>query len=86
MTTGACASCGKSISSGEERRVPGSVVWAISIAFAFGHGGMWAKELMGKPFCARCVSRVVTVALAVSAAILAAAAAGLAVWLRGPRH
>lgn len=84
MTTSACARCGRALSEDEERRVPVLVAEGTALAFAFFHGGMWAKETLNKPFCARCVRQVVSLALAVSAVVLAGAALGLAVWLRGP--
>lgn len=66
--------------------MPRPVVWATALAFGFFHGGMWAKETMDKPFCARCVRQTVRLALAVSAVVLTGASAGLLLWLRGPRR
>lgn len=57
---------------------------ATAFAFALFHGGMWAKETLGKPFCAACVRAVVGLAVAISAVALAAASLGLALWLHGP--
>jgi len=85
VTTGTCASCGRELLPGDERRAPRSVAWVTAIAFAFFHGGMWAAETMEKPFCARCVRKVATLAIAAAAVVLLAAAAGSIVWLRGPR-
>lgn len=84
MTTGSCASCGRGLPAGEERRVSRPVVWAVSLAFGFFHGGMWVKETMDKPFCERCARQTARLALAVSAVVLAGASAGLWIWLRGP--
>jgi hypothetical protein len=64
--------------------VPPLVAEGTAFAFAFFHGGMWAKETLGKPFCAACVRKVVGLAAAAAAAVLCGAALGLAVWLRGP--
>ena len=84
MTPASCARCGRALTPGSERHVPASVAAATAFAFAFFHGGMWAKETLGKPFCARCVGAVVGLALLISAAVFAAASFGLAVWLHGP--
>ena len=69
---------------GEERLVPRFVAAATEIAFAFFHGGLWAKETLDKPFCARCVRTVVVLAVLISAGVLAAASFGLGLWLHGP--
>ena len=66
------------------RHVPEFVAAATEIAFAFFHGGMWAKETLRKPFCARCVRSVVALAVLISAVVLTAASFGLALWLHGP--
>jgi hypothetical protein len=84
MTNVSCARCGRALGPGEERRVPALVAEATAFAFAFFHGGMWAKETIGKPFCARCVRVVVGAAVAACAVVLTGAALGLALWLRGP--
>ena len=84
MTLGACARCGRALDPGSERRVPALVAAATEIACAFFHGGMWAKETLGKPFCGRCVRAVTGFAVLVSAVVLAAASFGLALWLHGP--
>ncbi|MFI5350117.1 MAG: hypothetical protein ACHQ2Z_11270 [Elusimicrobiota bacterium] len=84
MTSGSCARCGRALDPDSERHVPALVAAATEIAFAFFHGGMWAKETLNKPFCARCVRTVVGFAVLVSAGVLAAAAFGLALWLHGP--
>jgi hypothetical protein len=81
-----CARCGRVLSPGEERRIPGLVAEGTAFAFAFFHGGMWAKETLNKPFCARCVRGVVGLAALAGALVLAAASAGLALWLRGPER
>jgi len=86
VTTGSCAYCGRALPPDEERRVPVLVAEGTALAFAFFHGGMWAKETLNKPFCAACVRRVVALAAAAAAVVLAGAALGLVVWLRGPGH
>lgn len=86
MTPLSCALCGDALEAGQARRVPGPVAGTTSFAFAFFHGGMWAKETLDKPFCARCVRKVVGLAAAAAAVVLAGAALGLAVWLRGTRR
>lgn len=83
MTASTCARCDRRLAPGEARRVPPLVAEATALAFAFFHGGMWAKETLDKPFCAPCVRRVVSLAVAAAAAVLAGAALGLIVWLRG---
>lgn len=80
----ACARCGRSLTPRSERRVPKPVAAATEIAFAFFHGGLWAKETLGDPFCARCVRVVVGLAVLVSGGVLTAASFGLALWLHGP--
>lgn len=84
MTPVSCARCGRPLTPGEERRVPRLVAAATGLAFAFFHGGMWAGETLRKPFCARCVRVVSSLAAAAAAVVLAGASFGLAVWLRGP--
>ena len=84
MTPVSCARCGRPLEPGEERRVPALVAEGTAFAFAFFHGGMWAKETLHEPFCPRCVRTVVGAAVAVSAAVLAGASIGLFLWLRGP--
>ena len=79
-----CARCGRRLAPDEERRVATFLAAATEIAFAFFHGGLWAKETLGKPFCASCVRLVVGLAVLISAVVLAAAAFGAAVWLHGP--
>jgi len=84
VSPGACARCGRALPPGAGRHVPAPVAAATEIAFAFFHGGLWAKEALGKPFCARCVRVVVGACVLVSAGVLAAASFGLALWLNGP--
>jgi hypothetical protein len=84
MAPTACARCGRALAPGEERRVPGLVAAAVEIAFAFFHGGLWAKDALERPFCARCVSLVAAGAAAVGAAVLTVVAFGMALWLHGP--
>ena len=84
MTSETCARCGRALTLRAERHVPAFVAAATEIAFAFFHGGMWAKETLKKPFCARCVRAVVGLAVLISAGVLAAASFGLALWLHGP--
>ena len=79
-----CARCGRALTPDSERRVPASVAAATEISFAFFHGGMWAKETLGKPFCPRCVRTVIGLAVLISAVVLTAASFGLALWLHGP--
>lgn len=79
-----CARCGRALTPDSERRVPAFLAAATAIAFAFFHGGMWAKETLDKPFCARCLRTVVGWAALVSVVVLAAASFGLALWLHGP--
>src|SRR5665213_1611378 len=83
MTTLSCARCGRALESGEERHVPKLVAGATAFAFALFHGGMWAKETLGKPFCPRCARAIGGLAVLVSAGALAAAALGAALWIRG---
>lgn len=80
-----CARCGRELSTGGEARVPGWIAAVASTAMAFLHAGMWMRESLDAPFCARCRRRIVVVISALSAVVLSAAAAGVAVWLRGPR-
>jgi hypothetical protein len=84
VTTDSCARCGRALTPETERHIPRFLAAATEIAFAFFHGGMWAKEALGKPFCARCARIVDAVAVAISAVVLAAASFGLALWLHGP--
>ena len=84
MTFATCARCGQELTPGSERHVPKRVAAATEIAFAFFHGGMWAKKTLDRPFCARCVRVVVGLAVLVSAGVLTAASFGLALWLHGP--
>ncbi len=79
-----CARCGRDLTPRSERHVPAFLAAATEIAFAFFHGGMWAKETLDKPFCARCVRTVVGLAVLISAVVLTAASFGLALWLHGP--
>ena len=83
MNLGACARCGRALTPGSGRRVPAFVAAATAIAFAFFHGGLWAKEALRGPFCARCVRAVAGLCVLVSAGVLAAASFGLALWLHG---
>jgi len=53
-----CARCDRELAPGDERHVPTFIAGTTAFAFAFFHGGMWAKETLDKPFCARC-ARVV---------------------------
>jgi hypothetical protein len=84
MASTACARCGRALAPAQIRRVPGPVAAAVEIAMAFFHGGLWAQESMKRPFCARCVRLVVAACVALSAAVLSAAAFGVALWLHGP--
>lgn len=84
MRPGTCARCGRALTPRSERRVPAFVAAATEIAFAFFHGGMWAKEALREPFCARCVRAVVGFSVLISAGVLAAASFGVALWLHGP--
>jgi hypothetical protein len=84
MTYGTCARCGRALPPASQRRIPAPLAAATEIAFAFFHGGMWAKETLGKPFCARCIRVVAGLAVLISAVVLAAASFGLALWLHGP--
>jgi hypothetical protein len=84
VTRDSCARCGLALTPRSERHVPAFVAAATEIAFAFFHGGMWAKETLGKPFCPRCVRTVAGLAVLISAGVLAAASFGLALWLHGP--
>jgi len=79
-----CARCGRGLMNGSGRMVPAPVAAATAFAFASSHGGMWAKETLDKPLCARCVRTVVGLAVLASAAVFAGASLGLAVWLHGP--
>jgi hypothetical protein len=83
MRHDSCARCGRPLTPLQERHVPAFIAAATEIAFAFFHGGMWARETMREPFCARCVRGVVGLAALVSAVVLAAASFGLALWLHG---
>jgi hypothetical protein len=82
---GSCARCGRALTPRSERRVPAFLAAATEIAFAFFHGGLWARETLSQPFCARCVRVVAALALAISAVVLAAASFGLALWLHAPK-
>ena len=84
MRPESCARCGRALTPRSERHVPAFVAAATEIAFAFFHGGMWATETLGKPFCARCVRTVVGLSVLISAGVLTAASFGLALWLHGP--
>ena len=84
MTTGPCARCGRALTPDSERRVPPFVAAATEISFAFLHAGMWAKDAMRRPFCARCARTVVGLAVLISAVVLTTASFGLALWLHGP--
>ena len=64
--------------------MPALVAEGTAFAFAFFHGGMWAKETLFKPFCASCVRLVVGLAAAAAAVVLLGAGLGLAIWLHGP--
>jgi hypothetical protein len=79
-----CARCGRPLTPSSERHVPAFLAAATAIAFAFFHGGMWAKDTLDRPFCARCLRLVVGLAILISAAVLVAASFGLALWLHGP--
>jgi hypothetical protein len=81
MKQTACSRCGRELAPGRVRHVPAFIAGTTAFAFAFFHGGMWAKETLGKPFCARCARFVAGVSVLACAAVLAAATAGLALWL-----
>jgi hypothetical protein len=76
-----CARCDRELAPGDERRVPTFIAGTTAFAFAFFHGGMWAKETLDKPFCARCARVVAGISVLACAAVLAAATAGLTLWL-----
>lgn len=85
MSALSCARCGRKLAEGEVRRVPGAVVWGAATACAFFHGGLWAREQLTRPYCARCRALLVPGIVLAAVGIFAVAAAGAIVWLRGTR-
>ena len=85
MTAAACAKCRKPLAPGEERLVSPALTLVTSFAFAFMHGGMWAKEELARPYCEPCRRSMTRLAVFMSAAILLCAGVGALIWLRGPR-
>jgi ribosomal protein S27AE len=81
MKNNSCSRCGRELAPGDERHVPAFIAETTAFAFAFFHGGMWAKETLGKPFCSRCARVVAGISVLACAAVLAAATTGLALWL-----
>ena len=79
-----CANCRKPLKPAQERHVSAVVAVVTSAAFAFMHGGMWAKEELSRPYCEECRKKATRWALAFSAVILTAAACGVAVLLSRP--
>lgn len=80
-----CAWCRKELAEAQARHVPEWVRIPASIAMAFMHAGLWAQEELSRAYCPRCRARTIALALGFTAVILALAAAGAAIWLRGPR-
>jgi len=80
-----CARCGGVLPPGRGRPAPAWVKVLASTALAFMHGGMWAHEELSRDYCAKCRRTVSAIALGLASVILAAAAFGVALWLRGPR-
>lgn len=80
-----CAQCRRPLSPEEVRRIPQWLSLPVSFALAFGHGGMWAREELARPYCAACRRKVAGFAVFVALVAVCLAAGGLALWLRGPR-
>lgn len=85
MTELRCAYCRRSLTPAEVKRVPHALAWLASFALAMGHGGLWAKSELGRPYCAGCVAKVAGFALFVTAVIVAIASFGVRLWLSGPK-
>lgn len=80
-----CAYCRRPLTPEEVRRVPRALAWLASFALAMGHGGLWAKTELGRPYCGRCVAKVAGFALFLTAVIACIAFFGVRLWLRGPK-
>lgn len=80
----ACGYCRKPLSPGEERRVPRLLAWLAAFALAIGHGGLWAKSELARPYCARCLWKVAGFALLLASVISALAGVGARLWLTAP--
>ncbi len=79
-----CSSCRRPLTDAEVRRVPDFVGWVAAFAFAFMHGGLWAREELRGPYCARCRAKIVPATLIIAALIFGAVAFGARLWLKGP--
>jgi hypothetical protein len=84
MAAVSCARCRKPLAPGEDRRVSPALALAASFAFAFMHGGMWAKEELSRPYCEPCRRSTTRLAAVMTAVILFFAGIGGVIWLRGP--
>lgn len=80
-----CARCGRTLAANEKRRVPEWIVIAASVALAFLHGGMWARETLTQTYCARCRNIVTAAALFGGSILLTAASIGVGLMIRGWR-
>jgi hypothetical protein len=80
-----CNRCGRPLSPDKRRYVPVLVAVPASAAAAFLHAGLWAREELAKPYCERDRNVIVAGAVGATAAMLAAASFGVALWLGGPR-
>lgn len=79
-----CSACGRALAEDQARRVPAALRWLAAFALAIGHGGLWAKTELSRPYCARCVVRVAAFAALLACVMLAAAGFGAYLWLTAP--
>ncbi|HVE13839.1 MAG TPA: hypothetical protein VNI01_10630 [Elusimicrobiota bacterium] len=77
-----CAACERALGEKEERFVPPVLRYAAAFLFAFAHAGMWAMQILAKPFCPRCRGLLVPSIVVACAGAVAAVGWAVRYWLR----